>query len=208
MKTILCYGDSNTFGWDPENGCRFPRNLRWPGVLQAEAGSSVEVLEEGLNHRTTLLDDPEHEGRNGRMYLLPCLESHRPLDLVILMLGSNDMKAIFRRTPVQIAAGISELIGIIRKSPCGRGEISPEILVIPPPLPGRLSEEMQMYAGIEEKAPQLPDFYRELAIREGCLFLDTSSFLRCPDTDGVHLDAAGHRLLGQAVAELLRRLEK
>ena len=95
MKTILCYGDSNTYGYDPSNGFRYPKNVRWTGVLADLLGPEFTVIEEGCNGRTTVFDDPLEGWKNGLDYLKPCLNSHKPIDLVILMLGSNDLKDIF-----------------------------------------------------------------------------------------------------------------
>ena len=105
MPVVVCYGDSNTYGYDAATGGRFPKAVRWPGVLAAELAGSAEVIEEGLNGRTTIWDDPYLEGRNGRTYLLPCLRSHAPVDVLVLMLGTNDLKTIFGRSAGEIAAG-------------------------------------------------------------------------------------------------------
>ena len=95
MRRILCFGDSNTWGYDPATGERFDEQTRWTGVLQAALGGDYTVIEEGLNGRTTVWDDPIEGHKNGHEYLVPCLETHRPLDLVVLMLGTNDLKRRF-----------------------------------------------------------------------------------------------------------------
>ncbi len=95
MKTVLCYGDSNTWGSDPETGERFAPEVRWPGVMARELGDGFHVIEEGLPGRTTLREDPiEGSYKDGRAYLTPCLESHRPIDLVTIMLGTNDLRVL------------------------------------------------------------------------------------------------------------------
>lgn len=204
MKTILCYGDSNTFGYNPADGSRFPWRQRWPGRLSEMLGPQFRIIEEGLNHRTTVLDDPFNEGRSGLSYLRPCLESHRPIDLVILMLGSNDMKAHYGVDPELIARGIERLleqIGICTWQPYGS---APRVLILPPPLPGRLSAFTDLFAGMELKASRLPELYRQVSVAHGCWFLNTQEFLRCPDTDGIHLDEQGHRLLAEGVYAFLQ----
>ena len=88
---VLCYGDSNTWGRDPHGkGIRYPVNVRWTGLLQSKLGHDYDIIEEGLGGRTTVIDDPKREGRNGKTYLRPCLETHSPIDVITLMLGTND----------------------------------------------------------------------------------------------------------------------
>ena len=105
MKTILCYGDSNTWGYNPSMGGRYARDERWPGVLRKELGEGYLVIEEGLNGRTTVWDDPIEGYKNGKTYLVPCLETHKPLDLVIILLGTNDLKMRFSVSALIQAAG-------------------------------------------------------------------------------------------------------
>src|SRR4051812_38077987 len=109
-RTILCFGDSNTHGADPQGGGRFPFDVRWPGRLEQELGSGWRVIEEGLSGRTTVFEDPFIEGRNGRQYLVPCLASHAPIDLLTIMLGTNDLKAVYRADPDMVAYGIVSLV--------------------------------------------------------------------------------------------------
>src|SRR5512143_1112361 len=115
MQTILCFGDSNTWGYNPETAERYPPDVRWTGVLQQKLGAQYRVIEEGLNGRTTVWDDPVQPGRNGRIYLGPCLESHRPLDAVVLFLGLNDLKVRFSATAEDIAKGAGALVEIIAR---------------------------------------------------------------------------------------------
>jgi lysophospholipase L1-like esterase len=119
MTTILCYGDSNTWGYTPGTGKRYERHERWTGVLQQSLGNSAIVIEEGLNGRTTVLDDPTKPFRNGKDYLIPCLDSHAPLDLVILMLGTNDLKHRFGMSALDIGRNVATLLDMIRQSTCG-----------------------------------------------------------------------------------------
>ena len=119
--TIVCYGDSNTHGAHPVTGGRWPRDVRWPGVLAADVADLADVVEEGLSGRTTLWDDPFMDGRNGQPYLLPCLRSHAPVDLVVLMLGTNDLKTIFGRQAHEIALGAGTLADMALGSGHGPG---------------------------------------------------------------------------------------
>lgn len=204
MKTILCFGDSNTFGYDCLSGGRFAPDVRWPGVLRTRLGAGWQVIEEGLNHRTTDLDDPDYPGRNGAAYLLPCLLSHRPLDLVIVMLGSNDMKGKFRRTAEEIGAAMAGLVEIVRSSACGPAGGDPSVLLVSPPLPAASTDYPDMYSGVLEKAVHLPRVYQEAAARTGARFLD-AGVVRCPSPDGIHIGAAEHLALGRLVAGWVER---
>src|SRR5262245_41824824 len=107
--SVLCYGDSNTWGFVPGTGARYALDVRWPGVLREQLGPEYWVIEEGLNGRTTVWEDPEVAGRNGQQYLPPCLQTHRPLDAVILFLGLNDLKTKFGATAETIAEGLAAL---------------------------------------------------------------------------------------------------
>jgi len=122
MRRILCYGDSNTWGCIPISAARYGEDIRWPGVLAGLLGAEYRIIEEGLNGRTTVFDDPLQEGRNGKTYLLPCLLSHRPLDVVVLMLGTNDMKQRYGLPAEDIARGAGVLAEIVRTSGSGTGE--------------------------------------------------------------------------------------
>ena len=159
MKTVLCFGDSNTWGYDPLTRERFDRDTRWPGVLRNELGEGYLVLEEGLNGRTTVWDDPiDGTHKNGSRYLLPCLESHAPLDLVVIMLGTNDLKRRFGVPAEDIARGAARLVGIVRQSMCGpRGDAPQVLLVAPPPTTKltRLSTWRRTSTGGSEKQSPL-----------------------------------------------------
>jgi lysophospholipase L1-like esterase len=200
MKTILCYGDSNTWGFTPGSGQRFAADVRWPGVMRAALGPDFHVVEEGLNARTTVLDDPTRVGRNGLPYLRPCLDSHAPLELVILMLGVNDLKHRFGLGPFDIAQNVAMLLTVIQQ-----GVAPPVLLVAPPhvgPLPAGYFAEM--FAGAEEKSRQLARHYRDVAEQNRCHFLDASEVATASPLDGIHLDAESHRRLGERMAQAVR----
>src|SRR5919197_920349 len=135
MRTVLCFGDSNTWGFDPETQQRFPRDVRWPGRLQGMLGEAWHVVEEGLNGRTTTLDSPISPGKNGLDYLVPCLESHAPLDAVVLYLGTNDLADRYAMTATDIARAAARLAAVVARSEAGANGGAPvPILVCPPPL--------------------------------------------------------------------------
>jgi lysophospholipase L1-like esterase len=133
-KVVLCYGDSITWGYNPANRNRMTGNERWTGVLGNGLGNDYTVIEEGLNGKTTVWDDPLNGVyKNGLKYLIPCLDSHRPIDLCILLLGINDLKKRFSLSGVEIARGIMVLIEVIKKSETGLGGLKPKILILTPP---------------------------------------------------------------------------
>ena len=201
MRTILCYGDSNTWGSDPETGERFPWDVRWPGVLRKELGDEYLVIEEGLPGRTTVRDDPiEGDHKNGRAYLRACLESHKPIDLVTLMLGTNDLKERFGASASDIAQGAASLADIMLKSGCGPEDAAPLVVLISPPAVATLTDMAQMFEGAEEKSSQFPEYFGRFAEQYGCEFFDASEVIVSSEVDGIHLDADAHGKLGEAVA--------
>ena len=206
MKTILCYGDSNTWGYEPASGERFPEDVRWPGVLARELGNEYRVIEEGLNARTTVREDPVEEYKNGKDYLRPCLESHRPLDLVIVALGVNDLKARFFASASDAADGAGVLVSIAQRSGAGPGGSSPAVLLMAPPPVGKLTELAEMFAGAEEKSRRLGRQYRRVADKHGCELLDAGELVKTSDLDGIHLEVDEHRKLGEAVAARVKEV--
>ena len=205
MRNVLCYGDSNTWGFDPATKQRFGHEVRWPGVLQHELGDGWRVIEEGLNGRTTAWTDPIVEYRNGKHLLMPTLDSHKPLDLVIVMLGTNDCKLKFSAPSCEIAKGMSALVEIAQKSGTGVAEGPPEVLIVSPPLIANLTEFAEIFEGAEKKSERLPEFYRAVAAERKCHFFEAGSVIRTSPLDGVHFDAAEHKRLGVAMAEQVRR---
>jgi lysophospholipase L1-like esterase len=205
MPIIVAFGDSNTWGYDPATGDRFPRAQRWPSVLQRELGAEYEVIAEGLNGRTTVHDDPIEPYRCGADALPPCLMSHAPVDLVILALGCNDLKKRFSVSAFDIAEGAARLIFLARAYGQGPDGRPPKILVIAPPPIAKLSDYAEMFEGGTAKSRLLGQRYREVAEREGVAFLDAGQVIRCSDLDGIHYAADQHELLGRAAAKAARQ---
>lgn len=206
MKTVLCFGDSNTWGYDPATKDRFPREVRWTGVLSSALGAEVQVIEEGLNGRTTVWNDPIEGYKNGHDYLIPCLETHRPIDLVILMLGTNDLKKRFSVSAFDIANSAGVLVDVISKSAAGPQGQAPRVLLIAPPPVAALREFAEMFEGSQEKSLKLAAHYRRVAEGRGCSYLDAGSIIRSSDLDGIHFEPDQHRKLGEAVAHEVRRI--
>jgi lysophospholipase L1-like esterase len=208
VRTILCYGDSNTWGCIPAGGDeptrRYGPDERWPGVLRRDLGDGYWIVEEGLNGRTTVRDDPLEPYRNGRAFLMPCLMSHYPLDLVVVMLGTNDLKWRFGVAPAEIAAGAGILVDEILRSPTGRDGGSPQVLLVCPPPLARLIDED--FVGGPEKSRELAPHYAASAEARSCAFLDAGASITSSDVDGIHLEADQHRRLGEVVAARAREL--
>lgn len=202
MKTILCYGDSLTWGYDPATSKRIDRNKRWTGVLRNDLGDKYNVIEEGLNGRTTVWDDPLHGGyKNGMKYLIPCLASHRPIDLVILFLGSNDLKMRFSLSAFEIAKSIRVLVNIILKSEAGVNENAPKLLLIAPPHITELSNFREEFGGSKDKSFKLGQYYKEVVEEFDIDFLDSSKVVKASNIDGIHLESTEHVKLGHEIAK-------
>jgi lysophospholipase L1-like esterase len=205
QRTLVCYGDSNTHGTMPmdelEDMGRFAPDERWPGVLGARLGSGWRVIEEGLPGRTTVHPDPvAGEHKNGLAVLPAVLESHRPIDLLVLMLGTNDLKHRFQVPAVEIAESLARLLAVAKNSGTGPGGSSPQILLVcPPPVieTGCLAE---IFEGAAAKADALAGYCAKTAHGHGAAFLDAGGVISSSPVDGVHFDAAAHLALGMAVA--------
>ena len=211
MTAILCFGDSNTHGSIPmrhrDDSRRFGPEERWPGVLRKEVGAGFTVLEEGLPGRTTLHDDPiEGVHKNGLPYLRACLESHRPIDIITLMLGTNDLKSRFAVHPLDIAESVGILLDTIAKSGAGPNDTAPRVLLIAPPPLAKLTFLGDMFYGGSEKSKGLGAAYRPQAEKYGAAFLDAAPIIRTSDIDGVHFEAGEHAKLGKAVASAIRAM--
>lgn len=217
MKTILCFGDSNTHGYVPlwsaaETERRYDENTRWPASMRRRLGAEYRVIEEGLNGRTTIYTPEDQPYKNGENYLLPCLLSHKPIDLVILMLGTNDLRMRFGVTLETLGEGLHRLIDLIRANPvCGAGGESPKILVISPIHVGKPDGEKNLYIDRgEERGVQLSrafaGVYQTIAEKTGCGFLDASIYAASSVKDGLHMEPDGHDRLSRAVTEMVRQM--
>lgn len=211
-KRIMCFGDSLTWGWKPTLAGvpveRYRKEERWTGVLARELGSKFEIIEEGLSGRTTNVDDPLDPRLNGAMYLPSALASHLPLDLVVLMLGTNDTKAYFNRTPFEIAVGVSTLVGQIALSMGGVGTAYPAprvLLVAPPPLAAEMPSAWfaELFKGGRAKTLQMAQLYRDLATFAEIPFFEAGSVLATEGVDGIHFSEGNNAALGAALADVV-----
>ena len=210
MKSILCFGDSNTWGCIPLAGPgpagRYPPDTRWPGVLRRELGDGYWVVEAGLSGRTTVWDDPLELHRNGRKLLLPTLMTHQPLDVVIIMLGTNDLKHRINASAGEIAAGAGMLADIVTGSGCGPDGRAPQTLLVCPPPIAEVDQFDDEFEGGAEKSRQLAGHFAAIADQRSCAFLDAGALISSSDVDGIHLDEPQHAALGAAIAERVRLL--
>lgn len=209
-KRILCFGDSNTFGSRPTGG-RFDEHVRWPMRMAEILGDTYFVIEEGFGGRTTVFDDPVEGGyKSGAAYLPPCLMSHNPLDLVVLMLGSNDLKQRFNMNARTIAEGNMRLIRLIMQYAMTAEGAAPKILLVSPPVIGDWLENTHFYpvfgADAPEKSRALAAEYMRYARLMRCEFLDASLYVSPSKEDAVHLNRESHLRLAEVMADKVRQI--
>ena len=187
MKTIVCFGDSNTWGYVPGSvNERFPRDVRWPARLATALADQAEVIAEGLNGRTATIESPVAEGRNGLPYLVPCLRSHAPVDILVIYLGTNDA---YWLEPMMVARSIGRLVKVARGAEAGPGGGAPGMLVVcPPPFGGH----------------ELASVFGDVCDELGCELLDLAGVATYSELDGAHLEAAGHIAVAAAVEQRVR----
>lgn len=210
MKRILCYGDSNTYGADPEGGSRFDENTRFPKVLASLLGPEYEVIEEGLPGRTTVYETFVDPHVNGRTYLYPCLLSHMPLDLVILMLGTNDLSTGANVNAYYAAAGAERLINLIRQLSMEQQMPCPKILVVSPPLISGMTKNpiinnVFTMSTASRESRKFKQYFSDVANVRHCAFLAAEDFTE-PGFDGVHITKQSHRKLAKALSREVQRL--
>jgi lysophospholipase L1-like esterase len=208
MKSVLCYGDSNTWGAAtvarPDD--RYAPDERWPGVLRAALGTDWLVLEEGLGGRTTVSDDPVefNPDKNGARFLPVAMHTHKPLDVVAIMLGTNDLKARFNKSAWEIAQGVGVLLDLVKAAGVGRNGGTPEIVVICPPLVlDRLPLHADLFVGAPAKSRDMAKQYKAVADERGVRFFDAGSVAKSSVVDGFHLDPDAHLAIGKAVAGVI-----
>lgn len=209
-KSIVCFGDSNTFGHNPLNGERFSEEIRWPCVLQRILGDKYKVIEEGLNGRTTVFEDPNDDWKNGIDYIRGILCTHRPVDILVIMLGTNDMKTVYNASPEEIAAGMEAIVVSAQDVMEKKQGYVPEILVVSPPL---LGDEVEygpfgdsFSAESREKSRKLAPLYKKLADEHGCLFFNAAEHIVASKADNLHLDPESHGKLAEKIAEIVAQV--
>nr|WP_325300501.1 GDSL-type esterase/lipase family protein [uncultured Dysosmobacter sp.] len=220
-KHIICLGDSNTHGYcaDPSDCAdpalaRFNESERWTCLLQKALGDEYLVIEEGLSGRTTVFQDPLYEGLDALHYLYPCLKSHEPVSLLIIMLGTNDTKERFGVNPFAIGLGMRRLVQKAKTVDCWGPNGTPNILVVAPPVIGEgvltsgVAEEMgTMGPSCVEKSRKVPGEFRRIAAETGVHFLDANEVgCKFNEVDFMHLTKTSHARLAEALAALVPEL--
>lgn len=208
-KHIVCFGDSNTHGYCGDGNCadgglRFNEDERWTMLLQQKLGSDYLIIEEGLNSRTCCFDDPLNEGLKGLDYISPCLRTHSPVDLLIIMLGTNDCKERFAASAACIGRAMGRLVKKAMDTDCW-ANAKPNILLIAPP---HIKEGIKQHPfwpttgeGCIEKSQQLAEYYKQQSEFLGCHFMDAQGLTEFNDTDCMHLTKKGHSMLAEILYE-------
>jgi lysophospholipase L1-like esterase len=208
MKSILAFGDSLTWGAVALKSLRHPHDIRWPNAMAAGL-KNVRVIEEGMNGRTTVFDDPTvDENRNGAAVLPALLKSHEPLDLVIIMLGTNDIKFANRCRAFDASMGMERLIGIVKRFPFNTNYIAPKLLIMSPPALCKTNDEWfnDLWGHAIEESKLFAHHYKRVADEQGVHFFDAGSVAKTDPADGGHLDAENTRKLGEALVPVVKRI--
>jgi len=216
MKKILCYGDSNTWGYNPEKFntktgqfFRYEFNERWPGILSEMLGDDYTIIEEAYNGRTTVFEDPNRPGRMGLGHLNVSFWSHEPLDAIVIMLGINDTKDVFSAQPAVIGWGMERLVRELKYVIPASLSKDVKILLIAPTLLEKM-ENGEYFPGYSEasrkKTEQLPALYENIAKRYGCYFLNAAEFTTANPVDGIHMPASQHKKLAAEVYKKIKEM--
>ena len=206
MKNILCFGDSNTFASHPLGG-RHPYDVRWTGRLQALLGAEYRVIEEGLGGRTTVFEDQISPGRNGRAALPAAIATHNPIDLIVMMLGTNDLKAQYHATMWDLGRAMEQLMHIIDAYEYAPHYKKPQVLLVSPIEVGEGIEDSPFGCFTREAVDKSRLFAKEYALvaeKYGAHFFDAASVAYPSREDQLHMDAESHRALADALADKIR----
>lgn len=206
MKKILCYGDSNTYGYIPVERGWYAPDIRWTGRLAKLLGQEYFVIEEGLNSRTTVLDDPLADGKNGLTALIPCLEDHFPVEAVILILGSNDMKVRFQVTAADAVKGVAILIDTIRAYAEQKNTASPVIILVSQPHIARQAIDGSFDERSVVESGKFSKYYAQTAKEKNCIFFDAAAHISPSEGDGLHLMPDAHAILAEEFYKIIQNI--
>ena len=209
MKNILCFGDSNTWGYDPATQTRFDNKIRWTGVLQENLGDKFNIIEQGLNGRTTKINESlDHnlgyarEFRSGIDILPVIYESHSPLDMLVIMLGTNDLKTNFNRSAEMISNDVKSVCKSVLESPYYSGH--PIVLISPTHINENSNNLLDSFIGTKQTSISLAPLYNEIAQELGTLFIDASKVVTTNEIDGLHWDKYQHNEFGLYLSKFIR----
>lgn len=199
MINILCYGDSNTWGYNPYNGSRYDENTRWTCLLQKKLGLEYNTIEAGLNGRTTSIDSQVNNIRNGRKFISYEINTHKPLDILIIMLGTNDLLHSYNLYPEEIARGIETIIVEAKKCMFDGNKKDMKIFVLSPPRVIETDLESPLFMGAEEKCKRLPKCFEEICKLQGCHFINITKEISACEYDGIHLNKESHYKMAEII---------
>ncbi|MBR2523668.1 MAG: acylhydrolase [Clostridiales bacterium] len=207
-KRVLCYGDSLTWGFDPDTRTRFGEDSRWPRVMGQILGDGYEIIEEGQNGRTIATDDPAEGEKNGLKYIGPCLESHTPLDTVIIMLGSNDCKRKFSYSAMDIAGEMQIMLEKIKQYNEFRCQSSFRIILVSPPVISDAIRDSWLgdsfgYENACRVSSELAGWYEQLSKMYDTGYINAAEHVKASDSDGCHMDSDNQRILGRVIAQYI-----
>ncbi|MDV7104690.1 SGNH/GDSL hydrolase family protein [Vibrio sp. TH_r3] len=200
MKTILCFGDSNTWGYSPDLPRRYNSTERWTMLLQDKLATEYRIIEEGLNSRTTVFEDPFEPGKKGLDYLLPCLQSHHP-DLVVIMLGTNDLKSRFNLSASDISKGAARLVQVVQSFHHDFIPKPPEVLLVSPAHVFEVTPAKEGFTHAEAKSKEFAHYYKLRAEELGCHFIDAAEFVQPCAKEGLHWQQDQHSKFAEALAQ-------
>lgn len=203
---VLCFGDSNVWGRSGKSIERYPANTRWTGILQEKLGNDYEIIEEGLRSRLTDFDDddPQFPGRNGAAYLRPCLESHNPLDIVILWLGTNNFKTRFNQDAPMVAQSSGRVVEVVKMVAHTSQHAAPRVILISPPVVREEHLPSNQFIGAGKKSKQLGKYLEEVAKQWSCDFIDMAQYVHAGDADGVHLESDQHLVVANVMYRIIK----
>ncbi len=203
-RRILCFGDSLTWGYNPDTGERYDDDTRWTGILQNLLNDKATIIEEGQNGRTIATDDPAEGEKNGLKYIEPCMESQKPFDVIVIMLGSNDLKCKFNYAAMDIAGEMEIMIKKVKSYIHFNMNDSAEILLISPPLIGKNIRNSWLgdsfgYERACEVSSDLGSWYEKIAANYGCSYIKAADYITPSDTDSCHLTIDGNAELARVI---------
>lgn len=207
MYNVLCFGDSNTWGFMPSLGTRYPRDVRWTGVTAKNLGEDFYLIEEGMNGRTCGHSDIISPQRSGKDYIYPCLISHKPLDLIIVMLGTNDTKSRYRMNAFEISKAMTTLLQTIQSIQHWEGMNADLLLISPIPLDESCNiPDGQVDAGSIEVSRKLPSYFEAIAKQMGIHYMNAADYVTEVGDDGIHFTPKAHAQMAEAVTAKIREI--